>query len=409
MSRSSKLTDVIEATLDTMAKKGLSSNTIDDFKQICNHFRKKCNERGIEDYTEEIGRQYVEKICTQMPPYCKSTIKRHKVIIDRMNCALNGVEWKPRKKPSGKRKQNCYDEILAEYTSYLRKAGKTPRNIYAHNLNVYKFLSFLEQSKCHTLDNMSATLIHEAFMAATNKTKFRYFIGMFVKYLYTREIIKNDLRSALPSTPRRYGVPSVYTPVEVEKILSSINRETEAGKRNYAMTLIAARLGLRVSDIAGLTFRNLYEDKGTIEIVQIKTQQPLTLPFIEEVREAIFDYTNHFRSNIIDGHIFLHIGGYEILSPQGVSNAITKVFKKSGIEHGNRKRGAHSLRSSLATALLSEGNNYATIQKALGHRDIQTVSSYAKADIENLRDCALNVPTASGKFLTAIGGRHEEL
>lgn len=398
------LADVISETLATMIANGLSSRSVNEFQKICNIFQRFCSERKIEDYTEEMGRQYLEYICVPTPLYPISSIKRHRVSIDRLNCTLNGVPWKPRRKSSAIRKECCYDELLNDYTVHLIRSGKMPRYVKANNLSVYRFLSFVEQNECFSLENLSVELIHESFKAATNKTKFRDFIRKFLKYLYTRKLIRMDLSLAVPSTVRKQGVTPVYTIDEVERLLSSINRETEAGKRDYAMTLIAARLGLRVSDIAGLRFDNLHEGKASIEIIQAKTKQPLTLPLLKDVRDAIFDYANHCRQNNQLKHIFLQIGGYEPLSPQGVSKAIAEKFKHSGIDSKNRRRGAHALRASLATALLSEGNNYATIQKTLGHKDIQTVNSYAKTDVFQLCGCALKVPVASGNFLSAIGG-----
>jgi len=146
----------------------------------------------------------------------------------------------------------------------------------------------------------------------------------------------------------------------------------------------------------------LRNEKGTIEIIQAKTHRPLVLTLLDEIGTAIDEYVKSGRPNAEDEHIFLKRGGYGMVSPHLVSHSITKAFIRSGIDRGERKIGPHALRSSLATALLSEGNNYSTIQKAMGHHNIQQVKAYAKASIEDLRSCALAVPDAGGRFLEGI-------
>jgi len=155
---------------------------------------------------------------------------------------LNQVQWIPYIRKPKKRLQSCYDSLISEYISYLRRTGKTDSNIKAHNNNVYQFLIYIEQQGCTEIGKLTVNLIESAFVAATGKRLFSYFIGTFTKWLCLQEIITTDFRDALPKPIRHYGIPSVYSPTEVEIILSSFNRSTEVGKRDYAMTLIAARL-----------------------------------------------------------------------------------------------------------------------------------------------------------------------
>jgi site-specific recombinase XerD len=204
----------------------------------------------------------------------------------------------------------------------------------------------------------------------------------------------------MPSIVRHHCVPSVYSPEEVEQLLASIDRETAIGKRNYAIILIAARLGLRTSDIVNLKFENIKKER--IEIIQFKTKQPLTTVFTDEIKDAISDYVDNGRPQVSEPHIFLHKGGYGAISTGAVRRITQRAFAKSGIICGNRKTGLHSLRASLATALLSEGNDYPTIQKVLGQEHIQSTRFYAKADIEQLRAHAISVPPPTGNFAALL-------
>jgi integrase len=208
----------------------------------------------------------------------------------------------------------------------------------------------------------------------------------------------------MPSVKRRVCVPAVYTPIEVEQLLAATERSTEIDKRNYAIILIATRLGLRASDIAGMTFSCLNYSNTTIRVVQTKGKNKgkstVELPMLDDIKDALGDYIDNGRRQSQDEHIFINKRGYRqgMISPPTITQIVRCALNRAGIDCNNRKCGPYSLRSSLATALLSEGNDYRTIQKASGHKDIVTSKYYARADIDQLRPCALSVPAPAMKF-----------
>jgi site-specific recombinase XerD len=248
-------------------------------------------------------------------------------------------------------------------------------------------------------------MIITGFEQTTDKVGFRDGIGTLFQYAYTRGMTKQNLRHLIPTSKRHYGVPSIYSPEEVEQLLDSIDRSKPSGKRDYAIILIAARLGLRASDIANLRFENLKADK--IEIVQVKTKQPLTTVFTSDVKDAVRDYVDNSRPKSKDNHIFLACRGYKAIGTQAITSLTRQAFARSGIICGSRKMGPHSLRSSLATALLTEGNDYPTVQLALGHVNIESTKFYARADIEQLRSHAIPVPLPTGNFAALLAGRSD--
>jgi site-specific recombinase XerD len=263
-------------------------------------------------------------------------------------------------------------------------------------------MAFAERYGCSQINEINMEIVLAGFERATRKDGFRQAVGAFLQYSYNRKMIKSNLRHLMPSIVRHHCVPSVYSPEEVEQLLASIDRQTAIGKRNYAIILIAARLGLRTSDIVNLKFDNIKKER--IEIIQFKTKQPLTTVLTDEIKDAISDYINNGRPQISDPHIFLHKGGYGAISTGAARRITQRAFAKSGIVYGNRKTGLHSLRASLATALLSEGNDYPTIQKVLGQEHIQSTKFYAKADIEQLRTHAIAVPPPTGNFASLLRG-----
>jgi site-specific recombinase XerD len=288
--------------------------------------------------------------------------------------------------------------LVSTYESYLHKTGKTTSNTRERVHQVARFLQFVEQNGCEKLSDLSVTCIYDAFNAVINKGGFRKSIGAFLRYAKTYGLVAPDLIPLMPEVPRHVGIPTVYSIEEIEQLLASIDRLTLNGKRDYAIILIGARLGLRACDIANMTVDCLHWENHIIELVQAKTKRPLKLPMIDEVESALYDYINNGRPQATSGRIFLCRHGYGAVSPHLISMIVRRAFKRSGIEIGNRKHGPHALRSSLATALLHEGNDYPTIQKVLGHNDIQSTKSYARADVELLRDIAIQAPMPEGTF-----------
>lgn len=122
-----------------------------------------------------------------------------------------------------------------------------------------------------------------------------YVIRLFCRHLYQKGHTKHDLEYIIGRSPSRSTekLPSVYSAEEVKVIEKHIDRGRNGGKRNYAMFLLASRLGLRVSDIVNLKFENIDWDSNTINLEQIKTKKCIELPLLADIGEAIIDYLQY--------------------------------------------------------------------------------------------------------------------
>ena len=114
----------------------------------------------------------------------------------------------------------------------------------------------------------------------------------FLSYLFGVGAIQENLAIFVPKGTYRSDakLPTTYSNSEIELLLSSINRASPVGKRNYAMVLLITHLGLRAGDIARLEFKDLDWDRCLISILQQKTKEPLVLPLSNDLGEAIIDY-----------------------------------------------------------------------------------------------------------------------
>lgn len=400
MSSERMVSDLVSEVLIQMENENHSSVTIAGYRRIYEKFCVYCRDISISYFSEQSGQMFLEAVKLQHPEYSHSHRLLYERAIRRLKCALDGIAWMPMYHPNQELADSCFGTILDQYSCYLTQLSCSPKYHRTQIQSVARFLSHVENCGVNQLEHLTTECIYDIFINWEHSTRARRDICFFLKYAYIYKIVDTNLAAIVPTTKRHYAIPSVYTPEEVEMVLASVDRNKATGKRDYAILLLAARLGIRRSDIAALTFDSLRAD--TIMFTQTKTKSKQTLVFLPEVRVAINDYVNNSRPKSSYQEIFLDKGGYHPISAGNVSGIVHSAFVRSGVNCKSRRSGSHSLRASLATALLAEGNSYFTVQKLLGHANVQTSKAYAKADAEQLRICALPTPAPTGNFKTLL-------
>jgi integrase len=232
-------------------------------------------------------------------------------------------------------------------------------------------------------------------------------VRSFLRYLYDHGKVQKDLSLFVPKDnyKKQSKLPSTYTKDEVTRILESIDRSTSIGKRDYAVFMLAARLGMRASDISTLEFSNILWSTNTISFKQFKTGKTLELPLPAEVGESIIDYIKYARPATESRFVFLEKKfPNSSIQPKTVSGIASRTILKSGVNVGERKHGSHALRHSMASLLLENRTPLPVISELLGHTSVQSSMCYLRIDIESLRQCALDVPPVPESFYTRKGG-----
>lgn len=212
----------------------------------------------------------------------------------------------------------------------------------------------------------------------------------------------------VPSTRHKRPVPSIYTKQETVDLLNSVDRTTDIGIRSYALIILALRLGLRSGDIVGLKLSNVDFTNKEISFYQEKTGVHQRLELLPEVDNALSAYITEARPHSEIPNLFLSVDEpYRPLTTGIVYHCINSHIKKAGIDPGERKRGAHSLRMTLASELVAENVPYDVVRKILGHENPVAIKHYVKFDITALRSCALKVPPITGKLADYMNVRAE--
>ena len=188
-------------------------------------------------------------------------------------------------------------------------------------------------------------------------------------------------------------------------MLASVERSSSVGKRDYAVILLAARLGLRSADIAALRFDNLQWEQNKICLTQQKNGKELELPLLAEIGNAIIDYLKYSRISSTEPFVFLTVRSPIIpVTAICVECIVQRTFAKSGISIQGRRHGPHSLRHSLATRLLERQTLLPVITEVLGHENTESTKFHLRVDLTSMRSCVLDVPEVQTSFYHQKGG-----
>jgi site-specific recombinase XerD len=182
-------------------------------------------------------------------------------------------------------------------------------------------------------------------------------------------------------------LPRFLEPTQVEKILSSCNQSSQIGRRDYAVLLLLARLGLRAGEIVHLSLENINWAAGEV-LIRGKSAREDRLPLLPEVGRALAAYLKRDRPACSCRRVFIRMKAPR----QGFSSsvAVCDIFRRALARsdiHPPHK-GAHLLRRSLATRMLRRGASLNQIGEVLRHQLAQTTEIYAKVDLLALRALA---------------------
>jgi site-specific recombinase XerD len=215
----------------------------------------------------------------------------------------------------------------------------------------------------------------------------------FLTYLRYEGQIATDLAAAVPAVAN-WSLPSMPKALpseQVELLLTRCRRPTPMGRRDYAILLLLARLGLRAGEVASLTLEDIDWETGQVK-VRGKGGRYSELPLPAEVGEAIAAYLQHGRPRCHSRTVFLRVSAPvgSFRDHRAVCLIVKHALARAGIQ--SPRKGAHQLRHALATQMLSRGASLAEIGELLRHSSPRTTSIYAKVDLTALRPLALPWP-----------------
>jgi site-specific recombinase XerD len=215
----------------------------------------------------------------------------------------------------------------------------------------------------------------------------------FFRYLRHRGAMSIDLTGCVPTVPSwsLSALPRFLPAADVERVLECCDRKTSVGRRNYAILLLLARLGVRAGEVVGLNLADIDWGAGQI-IIRGKGGKSAPLPLVAEVGASLAAYLRHDRPRSASRRVFIRhraplIG---LGNSSTVSSLVRRALKHAGVESAHN--GAHVFRHSLATSLLRQGGSLDEIGELLRHQSPNTTAIYAKVDVTALHTLALAWP-----------------
>jgi integrase len=367
------------------------------------------NSKRLVDFDEKVG-----KACTlcfhdggTVTFYHRDLIKSIDVLV---NVFLNDNLGKRMRTPVQYPFRGEIGSAAQDYFESLKARGVSEKKtIPSYKKMASNFVEYLHENGVCSISGIIEEHIVKFIESRHHRQK--EYIGTtrrFLNYLYKEHLITKDYSYVLRSIGKNIKhikTPSFYSPDEIRRLEESISRTSNVGKRDYAMVTLCSRLGLRVSDVANLSFKDIDWENNSINIIQYKTGNPLTLPLLSIVGNSIIDYLKNARPKSTSSRIFLSCRPpYGEMNPGSVHSAIAVAFSNSGVDYGDRHHGGHALRFSLAQRMLDKSTPIPIISETLGHTELDTTRTYVRIDLVHMMGCVLEVPDTSDVFYTQRGG-----
>lgn len=296
-------------------------------------------------------------------------------------------------------------ELRRNYETYLRRQrGLSERTIFHSWRIADRFLTFHFGEEAGDLAQIRPGDIVAFLQHLTgSKRPFRDktvsgHLRNFFRYLFKASQTPSNLALCIPSVAHRYGarLPRHLTPDQVQTLLAAVRTGRSGSRRNYAMVLLLARLGLRAPEVIAMQLDDIDWRSGEI-VVRGKGGRHDRVPLPPDVGEALADYIQHERMTTSRVLFVTERAPHRPFKDgQVLNNILRSAFAATGLKPPAPYVGSHILRHSLAVNLVRQGAPLEEIGDMLRHHSRSSTMIYAKLDIDGLRSIAQPWPLAGG-------------
>lgn len=386
-----------------MVSLGYTPNTLRHLRQTWNALKNLALKEGETHFSKELGFRLLQDHY-HIDPYgsgykCFKSVTRRAVML-LLEYQISGTIAK--RQPKGEYEIPAgFNDAGSQFMKMLEKSNLAPGTIYNYRMYIFRATTFFVNHGASDFDSLNNDMINlylktfagysKAYIADCMRS-----ISKFLKFSHDFGYTDKVFKFPEITVYKDRRVPEYYTAEEVAKIISAIDRGNALGKRNYAMILLGARYGLRISDIISLKLSELDFENNCIRITQNKTGKPLVLDMLPDVGWALIDYLKNGRPDVECPNVFLkHTHPYAAFSR---SNTMQQILRQYATSAGIWKAGTekhcsfHMLRYSLASDLIQQGVSLTTISGILGHSELNVTTLYTQLDVPQLKACALEVP-----------------
>lgn len=399
---------------EAMQESGYSNVTawrtyLDAFRPLIHYHE----DRGCADYNADITADFCEQLTERRlnGTFNRRNASRILSAINRLNHFYDTgrIDYAFPTKVSKFKLNDYYETILSDYIADNEMHPNTRGDVI---WIARKFFAWLIKNGCPTLETITAAeiqafVIHcSAHMASSSVHNVQLYLRKLCGYLHEREFLGDPYFALLSIKVSRES--KLYPPTthdELAAIMKQIDRSSKKGKRDYAIIMLGAILGLRACDIIRLRLTDVNWQRGEVAIVQSKTGKTVVLPLTADVGSALRDYIFYGRHNTGSDIIFQRSNApfTPLKDAVSVGEAIDLYRGKAGLlrEPFDGKR-FHSLRRALGTNMVTAGVPFDDVVQVMGDDEPDSIKKYVKLDSPHLAECAL------GFMGIEIGGERNE-
>jgi len=298
------------------------------------------------------------------------------------------------------------DELVARYVNYLRK----DRGLAENSILVYApFIRDLLRDQLAKTGGVSvrafdATTIQGFLLSHIRDRSSEYkrllatALRSFFRFLFLSGDLPADLSTSVPTVRKcqKSAVPAFLLPEEIDRVIAAMDQSTATGRRDRAVLLLLARLGLRAGEIVTLELNDIRWRTGEI-VIRGKGRVMESLPLTGDVGEALARYLHEDPIPRETRRVFRRVYAPPVglTGPASVGHIVRHALARAGVQR--RGRGAaHLFRHGLATQMIRKGASLAEISEILRHRSLNTTAVYAQVSFEALRTVARPWPVIRG-------------
>lgn len=302
--------------------------------------------------------------------------------------------------PQKKTPLSSQQRLINNYQQYLlEERGLTQATVVNNVGFINQFLSAKFRKGQLSLSQLRAPDVtsfvrHQAHKLSPGRAQLLVTaLRSFLRYLLHRGKITTDLAICVPTVARwSFSILPKFLPAcSIQRVLDRSDRETPIGKRNYAILLLLAKLGLRACEVVALNLEDIDWEKARITL-RAKGGRWNQLPLPTDVGEAVALYLRHGRPRCSCRRVFIRDRAprREFAGSQSICTVVRRALHRAGVE--SARKGAHLFRHGLATSMIRQGASLDEIGELLRHRSPNTTAIYAKVDLPALRPLALPWP-----------------
>jgi integrase/recombinase XerD len=397
------LDDQIEPFLQHLRDAGYAERTLRKKRTVAKAFARWGKQKAIA--IDDFNRSHIAAFVARSPRRGKDHVKFELAVMRLFFgylCGTTGLPCPPSYEPA-----SATAAVLQQYENYLRK----DRGLAENSLRVYLPLirDFCASQRTPATRvfqrSLNALVIRDFLLKQTRNRSAEYVrllstaLRSFLRFLFLSGQVPLDLSPCVPRVCKyRQSVPPAFlSPEEVTRVLTATNRATPRGRRDYAILLLLARLGLRAGEIVSLELNDILWRSAEI-VVRGKGRTVEHLPLFAGYWRSVGGLpTRGPRHACIATNLLASLGAPRIglTGPAAVGHIVRLALARAGVRRSGRGA-AHLFRHGLATRMIRHGASLPEIAEVLRHRSQMTTSGYTQVAFEALREVAQPWPARGG-------------